>query len=64
MHICGKCEVMMRCEKNGVSVSPHPSQPEYTRCGDKFTCPSCGNSVITQFGDSYDSKRIADICLK
>jgi hypothetical protein len=54
MHICGECDIEMKCSKTGVLVAPK-SQPTWVRSGDKFECPECGSSVIVNFGEPFES---------
>ena len=51
--VCGQCNTIMSCKKNGVSVAPE-GNPSWSYNGDKFSCKVCGNSVIIGFGTAMD----------
>ena len=52
--VCGNCNTVMSCKKNGVGVAPE-SNPTWTYNGDKFACKECGNVVIIGFGTAMDN---------
>ncbi len=45
---CDKCHVYMIRDVKGITV-PHTHNNEI-RIGNRFTCPSCGNGVVSDFG--------------
>jgi predicted RNA-binding Zn-ribbon protein involved in translation (DUF1610 family) len=52
--ICTDCKVEMRVQKNGIKVA-HENIPTWVRSGDSYRCPNCGNEIVTNFGDAYES---------
>jgi hypothetical protein len=52
--VCGQCNTVMTCKKNGVGVAPSHN-PTWTYSGDKYVCEVCGNSVIMGFGTAQDN---------
>ncbi len=53
-HVCVKCEVQMRCEKNGVVVAEmYMDNKEIYRLwnADKYKCPICWAEVVVGFAE-------------
>jgi hypothetical protein len=62
--VCCQCDVEMRCKKNGITVAPE-SIPQHKRSGDKYSCPSCGVSIITGFSYPFtDNNTEPNVYLK
>ncbi|MHA2022799.1 MAG: hypothetical protein ACTSWQ_03970 [Candidatus Thorarchaeota archaeon] len=61
--ICAKCEIPMRCLKNGITVAGK-AVPHHVRSGDMFHCPTCENKVVVGLGEAFTSKKPADIYLE
>lgn len=48
--ICVKCQIEMRCKKNGTIAVPMAIHgPISLRRCDMFACPECGTEVLTSF---------------
>jgi transposase-like protein len=52
--ICVKCEIQMRCAKNGFLVAPK-FNPRHQYNGDLYRCPECGQEVAVDFGTPFES---------
>lgn len=52
--VCGKCFTRMRCIENGFKIRYSSGR---IQTGDRYTCPTCGNSVVIGFGQPYIEKR-------
>jgi len=52
--VCVKCQIQMRCEKNGVGLLElaTPNRPYKIWSSDLFRCPVCGFEVLTGYSDN------------
>ena len=59
--VCSKCMARMHCIKNGETIVY--SMVAY-QDGDRFQCPTCGNEIITGFGEPYTKGDINELGYK
>jgi len=53
MTVCGRCNVRMQRERNGLKIK---LANDYCQHGDLFKCPICGIEVVSYLGTAHPDK--------